>query len=106
MVKIFAFLTKREDMETQAFIDYYEKNHVPLVLSHILPSSTPSTPSTPSPSSVSPIPISYKRNYLMRGDPLSVGGDDAAIDFDVVTELVFPTREAFQVSIHLINKKI
>ncbi len=28
MLKIFAFLTKREGMETPAFIDYYENHHV------------------------------------------------------------------------------
>ena len=35
----------------------------------------------------------YKRNYVVRGDEL--GREDPAIDFDVVTELVFPDRPAF-----------
>jgi hypothetical protein len=72
MVKIFAFLTKREDLETQAFIDYYENHHVPLI------------------SSLAPTPIVYKRNYLMRGDELNRQEDDT-IDFDVVTELCLQT---------------
>jgi hypothetical protein len=75
MLKVFAFLTKREGLETRAFIDYYENHHVPLALS------------------LAPRPPVYKRNYVVRGDEL--GREDPAIDFDVVTELVFPDRPAF-----------
>jgi len=75
MLKVFAFLTKREGLETRAFIDYYENHHVPLVLS------------------LAPRPPVYKRNYVLRGDELN--REDPAIDFDVVTELVFPDRPAF-----------
>ncbi len=32
MFKLFAFLTKRADVSTDAFIDHYETRHVPLVL--------------------------------------------------------------------------
>jgi len=70
MLKILAFLTKREGIETQAFIDYYENHHVPLICG------------------LAPTPIVYKRNYLARGDEFNK--DDGTIDFDVVTELVFP----------------
>ena len=35
----------------------------------------------------------YERNYVVRGDQLN--REDPAIDFDVVTELVFPDRPAF-----------
>ena len=75
MLKVFAFLTRREGLETQAFIDYYENHHVPLVLS------------------LAPRPPVYKRNYVVRGDGLN--REEPAIDFDVVTELVFPDRPAF-----------
>ena len=75
MLKVFGFLTKREDIDTQAFIEYYEKNHVPLVLS------------------LAPTPTVYKRNYIVRGDEFN--REDATIDFDVVTELVFPDRAAY-----------
>jgi uncharacterized protein (TIGR02118 family) len=75
MLKVFAFLTKREDIETEAFIEYYESNHVPLVL------SLASTPTV------------YKRNYLVRGDEFN--REDDTIDFDVITELVFPNRTGF-----------
>ena len=33
MLKVFAYLRKKEGIERQAFIDYYENHHVPLVLS-------------------------------------------------------------------------
>jgi hypothetical protein len=75
MFKIMAFLSKREDIETRAFIDYYEHHHVPLIRS------------------LAPTPIGYKRSYLVRGDELNI--EDESIDFDVVTELVFPDRAAY-----------
>lgn len=75
MLKVLAFLTKREGMETQAFIEHYEQNHVPLVLSLV------------------PAPIVYKRNYLVRGDDFN--REDDVIDFDVITELVFSDRAGF-----------
>ena len=51
MLKVLAFLTKREGLETQELIDYYGTGHVPLVLTL-----------------VSATPVVYKRNYLVRGD--------------------------------------
>jgi len=75
MLKVLVFLTKREGMETRAFIDHYENNHVPLVCS------------------LAPPPVVYKRNYVVRGDELN--REHASIDFDVVTELVFADRAAF-----------
>jgi EthD domain len=76
MLKVFAYLTKREGLATQEFIDYYENHHVPLVL------GLASAP-----------PLVYKRNYLVRGDEFN--REDDAIDFDVVTELVFSDRSGF-----------
>ena len=75
MFKIMAFLSKREDIETRAFIDYYENHHVPLIRA------------------LAPTPIGYKRNYLVRGDESNI--EDDSIDFDVVTELLFPDRAAY-----------
>jgi uncharacterized protein (TIGR02118 family) len=75
MLKVFAFLSKREGMDTRAFIEHYEECHVPLVLS------------------LAPTPPVYKRNYLLRGDELNREAD--TIDFDVMTELVFADRAGF-----------
>ena len=73
MFRVLAFLTKKEAIKTQAFIDYYENKHVPLICS------------------LAPTPIVYKRRYL-RERLTKEGG---AIDFDVVTELGFPDRAAY-----------
>jgi hypothetical protein len=75
MLKVLAFLTKREGMETRAFIEYYEQNHVPLICGLV------------------PTPIVYKRNFLVRGE--EINKEDSTIDFDVVTELLFPDRAAY-----------
>jgi EthD domain-containing protein len=75
MMKVLAFLTKREGMEMQAFIDYYENKHIPLICS------------------LAPAPLVYKRRYLVRGDELTKEG--GAVDFDVVTEQGFLDRAAF-----------
>jgi uncharacterized protein (TIGR02118 family) len=75
MFKVLAFLSKKEDIETEAFIDHYENKHVPLICS------------------LAPTPIVYKRRYVMRGEKLTTAG--GAIDFDVVTELGFPDRAAY-----------
>ena len=74
MVKVMAFISKRAGMSREAFIDYYENHHVPLICS------------------VAPPPPRYRRSYLVRGDAFNV--ESPAIDFDVVTETVFPDREA------------
>ena len=57
-------------------MDYYENHHVPLVLS------------------LAPMPRVYKRNYLLRGDPANL--ESPAIDFDVVTEMVWDDRAGFE----------
>lgn len=73
MLKVMAFLVKRQGLDTGDLINYYETHHVPLILSLV------------------PAPAAYKRNYLVR-DANTSGPDD----FDIVTELVFPDREAYQ----------
>ena len=75
MFTVFGFLTKKEGIETQAFRDYYESHHVPLIRS------------------LAPTPLSYKRRYLPRGEELTKDG--GAVDFDVMTETGFPDRDAF-----------
>ena len=76
MLKILSYLVKAEGMSAEAFVDYYENHHVPLILS------------------LAPPPVVYKRHYLARGDAINIGEVD--IDFDVVTEQVFSDRGAFQ----------
>jgi uncharacterized protein (TIGR02118 family) len=75
MYRILSFLTKRDGMSMSSFKQYYENHHVPLILS------------------LAPSPLIYKRRYLDRDEKLTETG--ASVDFDVVTELVFPDQEAF-----------
>jgi hypothetical protein len=75
MLKVLAFLKRRDGSDAAAFRDYYENHHVPLICS------------------LAPPPQVYKRNYLQRDNALLDGG--AAIGFDVVTEQVFADRAAF-----------
>jgi hypothetical protein len=73
MLKVMAFLVKKQGLDAGDLIDYYEGHHVPLILS------------------LAPAPTTYRRNYLLREE--SSSGPD---DFDIVTELVFPDRVAYQ----------
>jgi hypothetical protein len=73
VLKVMAFLVKKDGLNTADLIDYYETHHVPLILS------------------LAPAPTTYKRNYLLR-DATTNGPDD----FDIVTELVFPDRVAYR----------
>jgi hypothetical protein len=65
---------EKDGLSMQEFIDYYESKHVPLICSVAL------------------VPTVYKRRYLA-GDRLTVGGGND--DFDVMTEVVFADRHAF-----------
>ncbi|MFE9611403.1 EthD domain-containing protein [Streptomyces sp. NPDC006012] len=67
MLKRLSYLKKRDDISTEAFIEYYENRHVPLILS------------------LAPTPLVYKRHYLMRGDDGNLR--EEGVDFDVVTEM-------------------
>lgn len=76
MFKVFAYLTKRDDITPEALKDYYENHHVPLVLS------------------LAPTPRVYKRNYLVRDDAANL--ESPTIEFDVVTEMVWGDRAGFE----------
>ena len=73
MIKVFGYLKRKPGLSPQEFADYYERNHVPLVLSK------------------APMPMVYKRNYIQRGDGFNIEGEE--IDFDCITELVFGDRD-------------
>lgn len=82
MVKVMAFISKRAGMSREAFIDHYENRHVPLICS------------------IAPPPPRYRRSYPVRGDAFN--DESPEIDFDVVTETVFPDREAMSAWIEAI----
>ena len=73
MIKVFGYLKRKPGLSPHEFADYYEHNHVPLVLSKAF------------------MPMVYKRNYIQRGDAFNIEGDE--IGFDCMTELVFADRD-------------
>lgn len=79
MFKFICTIRKKKGMSRQAFIDYYEKRHAPL-LTKIMP----------------PIGV-YRRNYPQYNDGLKDaigrGSEDGDASFDVFTEVIFDTRE-------------
>lgn len=75
-VKSIALLRRRTDLSREAFIDYYETRHVPLIQS-LLPGI-----------------VDYSRNFV-EFDGAYVNADAAPFDFDVVTELWFADRAAY-----------
>jgi uncharacterized protein (TIGR02118 family) len=74
MLRVFGFLTKKNGLSMREFIEYYESKHVPLICS------------------LAPVPTIYKRRYMV-GERLTADGGE--VDFDVMTELVFADRSAF-----------
>jgi hypothetical protein len=75
MYKVLSFLSKRDDLTTVEFMEYYEKHHVPLILS------------------LAPAPMLYKRRYIKAEGKII--RDAGEVDFDVVTELGFTDQAAF-----------
>ena len=75
-VKSIALLRRRADLSREAFIDYYETRHVPLIRS-LLPGI-----------------VDYRRNFA-DFDGAYVNAGAAPFDFDVVTELWFADRAAY-----------
>ena len=75
-VKLVAFLKKRSDLDREDFIAWYEANHVPTIRE------------------VTPGLVDYRRNYL----PETIGGAD------VITELTYASREAFDHAMDIASK--
>lgn len=75
MFKILSFLTRKEGLGAAEFADYYENRHIPFVLG------------------LAPGPPVYTRRYVTHGAELNAA--NGSVDFDVVTEVGFPDREAF-----------
>ena len=76
MFKTIALLRCKPGLTREAFVDYYETKHAPLIRS-LLPGI-----------------VDYRRNFVDREGLFEFGGA-APIDFDVVTELWFEDRAAY-----------
>jgi uncharacterized protein (TIGR02118 family) len=77
MYKSIALLKRRSDLSREAFIDYYESRHVPLIRS-LLPEI-----------------CGYRRNFI-EDEGAFINAGAAARDFDVITELWYPDRGAYE----------
>ena len=75
LFRLLAFLSKRADISPEWFRDYYENHHVPLV------------------TRLAPPPPLYERRFVCRDELLNT--NEAAIDFDVVTEIGFPDQAGY-----------
>jgi uncharacterized protein (TIGR02118 family) len=75
MPKLFAFITARPDLSREAFVDYYETQHAPLVRRLL------------------PMIGDYRRNYL--NDDL-LPFSDSERDYDVITEMWFESDEQLE----------
>ena len=76
-VKLIALLRGRRDMSRDAVISYYETHHVPLILK-LFPTIT-----------------AYRRNYADFSGAY-VYPEAAPFDFDIVTEIEFAERAAYE----------
>ncbi|MCB2080660.1 MAG: EthD domain-containing protein [Novosphingobium sp.] len=74
--KVVALLRKRADLSREHFIDYYERNQAPLILSHF------------------PQIASYSRNFADFAGAF-VMPTAAPFDFDCVTEIGFADQAAY-----------
>ena len=74
--KLIALIKKKDGLSRDEFIQYYESNHVPLILK------------------ASPTMADYRRNYVIPSSSAEkVHAADA--DYDVITEAWFRTKEDF-----------
>jgi len=76
MVKTIAFLKCKPGLSRDTFIEYYETRHVPLILE------------------IAPQICEYRRNFLIEAGSIVAPGA-APLDFDVVTEIWYPDRDAY-----------
>lgn len=77
MYKCIALLRKRADISREEFVDYYQNNHSVLIR-QLLPDI-----------------IDYRSNFLDL-DGAFLSPDAASIDFDVITEMWFEDRAAYE----------
>ena len=78
MVKFVALLTCKPGMSRADFIRYYENRHAKFIMGSLPPTYS-----------------AYRRNYVEEAGPFPAAGPSAP-RCDVITELEFPDRRAFE----------
>ena len=74
MIKVLVQISKRKDISMDAFIRYYEENHVPLV------------------NTLLPYYAGYRRNYLIE----PIYPPQSPDDYHAITELLFADEAAYR----------
>lgn len=77
MIKMIALIAKRPELSFDEFRSYYEDHHVPLI------------------SGLITFAEGYRRNYIDKSTILA-SGDNPELSFDVITELWFKDRSAYE----------
>jgi len=77
MYKAIALLKAKAGLSREAFIEYYETCHVPLIME------------------CQPQMCNYVRNYVDLSEAI-LGSESGPVDFDVITELWYPDRAAYE----------
>ncbi len=76
MIKTIALLKRKSGLSHEQFVEYYENRHAPFIRSML------------------PGIVEYRRNYL-DPDGAHVSPGAAPVDFDVITEIWFADRAAY-----------
>ncbi len=76
MIKYFFFITKKPEISSAGFRNYYETHHVPLIKRLL------------------PMFANYERHFLDRDT--GVETDISGLDFDVITEVWFADMQAYE----------
>lgn len=86
MLKTIALLKRKEGLSREAFIGYYENHHAPLMLK------------------LQPAVCGYRRNFIEPEGAFIFPGA-AAPDFDVITELWYTDRAAYDATMAELTKE-
>jgi len=85
MYKVIALLKAKPGMSKDDFIEYYENKHAPLIRRHM------------------PLIVDYRRNYVQPDTTFFLTDNAQKLDFDVVTEFSFNSREDFDTAYSIFN---
>ena len=86
MHKILIFLKRRPGLSLEEFRDYYESRHVPLCMKYMAGARR------------------YLRRYVQT--QADAAGNPRELDFDVITELWFNDRAAFETALKFVGRGI
>ena len=75
MIKMICLVKRKSGLSREEFVEYYERNHIPLAASHM------------------PLAVAYTRRYLGAGVAPHWAANGEEPDYDVITEIWFETQD-------------